>query len=375
MDLCDDGDLYKIIKDKKPMSEEQLRNILIQLFDGLDYLHSKSIIHRDIKPNNIMLISDGTIKIGDLGLARESTEESATTFCGTIEYMSPEQRTGLPYDLSVDIWAAGMIVFELLVKKRLNYSQFMSKKQKYLDDSFESIKNLYSNDFFEIVSSCLSQNATNRPTAKDILMKLKGDDNEGEIPTNLMTENFDETNTDISVENESEEDEDSNPESFLSSFTGDNQNQNHLKPSISLTMNDGLSSVLSDTKSPKITSSTRDFKESIHEENNEFIHLKYSSNQMISFQSSYSSRYLFNNPSKIYSHKEVIKWSSDRVGKWLKEMNLDEYKDNFTKNDINGEILLELNDISEFIQFLNIRKLGHIKMIQKYIQLMREKNE
>jgi serine/threonine protein kinase len=92
MDLCD-GDLYKIIQKKTPILEEDLKSIVIQLFDGIAYLHGKQIIHRDLKPNNIMLMQDGSIKIGDLGLARITNDDVATTFCGTIEYMVRRQYT------------------------------------------------------------------------------------------------------------------------------------------------------------------------------------------------------------------------------------------------------------------------------------------
>jgi serine/threonine protein kinase len=86
MDLCD-GDLYKIIKKDKSLTDEELKSMMIQLFEGVEYLHSKQLIHRDLKPNNIMLTNEGNIKIGDLGLARSALDKSATTFCGTIEYM------------------------------------------------------------------------------------------------------------------------------------------------------------------------------------------------------------------------------------------------------------------------------------------------
>jgi serine/threonine protein kinase len=86
MDLCD-GDLYKIINKGKTLQDEELKSMIIQLFEGVEYLHSKQIIHRDLKPNNIMLTNEGLLKIGDLGLARSTNDDSATTFCGTIEYM------------------------------------------------------------------------------------------------------------------------------------------------------------------------------------------------------------------------------------------------------------------------------------------------
>jgi serine/threonine protein kinase len=87
MDYCDSGDLYKIIQEKNTISVELLDSLLIQLFDGMSYIHSKKIVHRDLKPNNVMLLSNNTIKIGDLGLAKSTSENVAKTFCGTLEYM------------------------------------------------------------------------------------------------------------------------------------------------------------------------------------------------------------------------------------------------------------------------------------------------
>jgi serine/threonine protein kinase len=87
MDYCDSGDLYKIIQDKKTINVNLLESLLIQLFDGMSYIHSKKIVHRDLKPNNVMLLSNNTIKIGDLGLAKSTSENVAKTFCGTLEYM------------------------------------------------------------------------------------------------------------------------------------------------------------------------------------------------------------------------------------------------------------------------------------------------
>jgi serine/threonine protein kinase len=87
MDYCDSGDLYKIIQEKKTINVNLLESLLIQLFDGMSYIHSKKIVHRDLKPNNVMLLSNNTIKIGDLGLAKSTSENVAKTFCGTLEYM------------------------------------------------------------------------------------------------------------------------------------------------------------------------------------------------------------------------------------------------------------------------------------------------
>ena len=70
-EYCSGGDLFDVIKSKGGLSERQCKNYFRQLIDALEYMHSKSIAHRDLKVENIMLHADGTIKICDLGLATD----------------------------------------------------------------------------------------------------------------------------------------------------------------------------------------------------------------------------------------------------------------------------------------------------------------
>lgn len=80
--------------------------------EGLIYLHSLGIIHRDIKPENI-LNSYGVLKLSDFGWSIY-TEEKRMTFCGTLDYVSPEVVSGKDYDFKVDIWSIGVLTYELI---------------------------------------------------------------------------------------------------------------------------------------------------------------------------------------------------------------------------------------------------------------------
>lgn len=87
-----------------------------QTLEGLRYLHDHNIVHRDIKPGNILVNSKGELKLSDFGITKtlDNTLKVCDTFVGTAIYMSPERATGNSYSFSADIWSLGLVVYELL---------------------------------------------------------------------------------------------------------------------------------------------------------------------------------------------------------------------------------------------------------------------
>lgn len=79
---------------------------------GIGYLHLNGVIHRDIKPENI-IISGGVLKICDFGWSAITYSERKT-FCGTLDYLSPEVANGEKYDVKIDSWSVGVLLFEML---------------------------------------------------------------------------------------------------------------------------------------------------------------------------------------------------------------------------------------------------------------------
>ncbi|HQK88993.1 MAG TPA: serine/threonine-protein kinase, partial [Acidobacteriota bacterium] len=112
MEFLDGPDLKYFRSAKIKFTIPQILNILIQVSEGLDYAHKRGIIHRDVKPANILLLKNGTAKIVDFGIARvtESTQQTRTGVAmGTPAYMSPEQAKGMKVDHRTDLYSVGVI--------------------------------------------------------------------------------------------------------------------------------------------------------------------------------------------------------------------------------------------------------------------------
>lgn len=114
MEYCDSGDLSRLIGE--PIKEEGVRYYLRQLIHGLKYLDEHKIIHRDIKPKNILLTDERRIlKICDFGLAKNKAGLSRiNTICGSPLYMAPEMFGERSYNDTVDVWSVGIIMYEML---------------------------------------------------------------------------------------------------------------------------------------------------------------------------------------------------------------------------------------------------------------------
>ena len=111
--------LAQTLAQQRACSAEQIVNIGGQICAGLDYAHSKKVIHRDIKPPNIMIAPDGTVKIMDFGIAKAGTGLTQTgEVLGTPNYMSPEQVKGKDLDGRTDLFSTGVILYEMATGER-----------------------------------------------------------------------------------------------------------------------------------------------------------------------------------------------------------------------------------------------------------------
>ena len=114
-----DGRLLKDVLANGPLEPAEATRIISQVLTALEYSHRAGVVHRDIKPGNIMITSSGQVKVMDFGIARAISESSATiaessAIVGTAQYFSPEQARGESVDARTDLYSTGIVLFELL---------------------------------------------------------------------------------------------------------------------------------------------------------------------------------------------------------------------------------------------------------------------
>jgi len=120
MEYLDGEDLREQIEHKTAWNLGQKLNVISQICSGLKHAHNKQVVHRDMKPGNVRILPDGTVKILDFGIARLTTSAQTQTssLLGTVSYMSPELCTLGVASPATDIWAVGVILYELLCYHR-----------------------------------------------------------------------------------------------------------------------------------------------------------------------------------------------------------------------------------------------------------------
>ncbi|XP_069699977.1 cGMP-dependent protein kinase, isozyme 2 forms cD5/T2 isoform X4 [Periplaneta americana] len=115
MESCLGGELWTILRDKGHFDDSTTRFYTACVVEAFDYLHSRNIIYRDLKPENLLLDVNGYVKLVDFGFAKKLQHGRKTwTFCGTPEYVAPEVILNRGHDISADYWSLGVLMFELL---------------------------------------------------------------------------------------------------------------------------------------------------------------------------------------------------------------------------------------------------------------------
>ncbi len=117
MELIDGITLKQYMQQKGALPWREALHFITQIMKALSHAHSRGIIHRDIKPQNIMILRDGTVKVADFGIARlvSSTQSTLTQEAlGSVHYISPEQAKGSHIDARSDIYSAGVVLYEML---------------------------------------------------------------------------------------------------------------------------------------------------------------------------------------------------------------------------------------------------------------------
>ena len=173
-EFADGGDLGQKIEEqkKKPFPESQILDYITQICLALQHIHKKHIIHRDLKSNNVFLMKSGIVKVGDFGIAKglKSTWDKAKTMVGTPYYLSPEIINSKPYDSKSDIWALGVLLYELMTfKMPFNAVSLPLLSIKINRGVYAPPPGIYSSELKDLLKKCLTLDPKGRPTINEIL--------------------------------------------------------------------------------------------------------------------------------------------------------------------------------------------------------------
>ena len=173
MQIASKGQLYSIIKRLKRLDQRTAAQYMREVISAIKYLHTRNppIIHRDIKPENILLDNDGRCKLADFGWSNfEDGNKFRDTYCGTPEYLAPEMVTKSGHNESVDIWALGVLIFEMLTGRTpFNYTG----DRIQLFNNIKTLRIVWTDDFpqlaKDLVGRILRLNPKDRLTLDQII--------------------------------------------------------------------------------------------------------------------------------------------------------------------------------------------------------------
>jgi serine/threonine protein kinase len=145
MEYLEGESLEQVIASCLPLPLAQKLGYFVQACRAFDYAHSRGVVHRDIKPGNIMITIDGAVKVVDFGIARimDTSKTQTGSLLGTLAYMSPEQLRGQPADERCDIWSLGAVLYECLAyRKPFTGENHGALIRSILDDQPPSLREL-----------------------------------------------------------------------------------------------------------------------------------------------------------------------------------------------------------------------------------------
>src|SRR5437016_3814974 len=182
MEYVEGQNLKEILAQGRALSYDQIGDIIAQVADALDFAHSKGIVHRDVKPANIILLDGGRAKITDFGIAKIASSVANLTstgqFLGTPNYMAPEQIKGAPVDGRTDIFSLGICLYECLTRRKpFGGDSLTSISYKIVHEPFPPLNEINPQipvGFEEVVAKCLAKDPAKRyQRARDVAIALR----------------------------------------------------------------------------------------------------------------------------------------------------------------------------------------------------------
>ena len=202
MELVPGESLSSILEREKTLPEQQVISIMLQTALALDSAHREGLVHRDIKPGNLLITPDGEVKITDFGIARVANQASLTQtgqVMGTVQYLAPEQATGKPASASGDIYSLGIVAYEALAGKRpFKGETQMAIAMAQINETPPPLPEGIDPRLVKLVMDCMAKKPDQRPhTALELAARAEAllADSEVQIPViaNVNTVVSDET--------------------------------------------------------------------------------------------------------------------------------------------------------------------------------------
>ena len=165
--------LTELINNRYSLTEIEVKHYCYELLLAIEYLHSRNIIHRDIKLSNVLLSDKMEVKLCDFGLAIENNSNSNKTICGTPNYIAPEilnQKYSTNYSFEIDIWSFGVILYSLFFHKTPFESQAKGKTKKNIENIIYSFpeKTPINENAKNLIRKIFVKDPSQRPTIREI---------------------------------------------------------------------------------------------------------------------------------------------------------------------------------------------------------------
>ena len=182
MEYVEGQNLKEVLAQGRALSFEQIADLVAQVAEGLDFAHAKGIVHRDVKPANIILVEGNRAKITDFGIAKIASSGANLTstgqFLGTPNYMAPEQVKGAPVDGRTDIFSLGICLYECLTRRKpFGGDSLTSISYKIVHEPFPPLFEVnpqIPDGFEEVITHCLAKEPAKRyQRARDLSAALR----------------------------------------------------------------------------------------------------------------------------------------------------------------------------------------------------------
>ena len=182
MEYVEGQNLKEVLSQGRALSFDQIADIIAQVAEALDFAHSKGIVHRDVKPANVILLEGHRAKITDFGIAKIASGAANLTttgqFLGTPNYMAPEQIKGTPVDGRTDIFSLGICLYECLTRRKpFGGDSLTSISYKIVHEAFPPLQEVnpqIPEGYEEVVANCLAKDPSKRyQRARDVANALR----------------------------------------------------------------------------------------------------------------------------------------------------------------------------------------------------------